>query len=486
MDAIIFNPQYVLKPDSGRTLILAAEVGRDSLKNMNENFETFIHPVYAMILSFIDGRGSQTCINTASQYLHVSPSKIEKFVNKLLDNPKYVKIETTTGASIFPPHTIIKSSGVIRNRRFKPEMFFYDYIDLRYKRHLTPTSVTLMVNNICETSCYYCYADKSKPIQCKIPLKRIFEIISEARLSNVRSFDVIGGEFFLYKDWKKLLEKLLDMGYNPYLSTKIPLDENIICTLQDLNIRDIQISLDSLIEEHLVSSLKVQQGYVNKIKETINLLGKHGIEIMIHTVLSQKNSTIEDMESIYSFIRSINKIREWKIDKAGQSMYAETDYADIEIGNDTLNTLCNYLMGLEKQSCFDIRFPRPQIPNQIPAKNTASDFFNRGFCSGNFSSMFILPDGNVTICEELYWNPHFIMGNVLRQSLNDIWNSAKANSLFHLRQEDIPQDSLCHSCNKYVECRSVKQVCYREIIKKYGKDKWYYPDVNCPYILKDS
>ena len=59
MDAIIFNPQYVLKPDSGRTLILAAEVGRDSLKNMNENFETFIHPVYAMILSFIDGRGSQ-------------------------------------------------------------------------------------------------------------------------------------------------------------------------------------------------------------------------------------------------------------------------------------------------------------------------------------------------------------------------------------------------------------------------------------------
>ena len=191
------------------------------------------------------------------------------------------------------------------------------------------------------------------------------------------------------------------------------------------------------------------------------------------------------MESIYSFIRSINKIREWKIDKAGQSMYAETDYADIEIGNDTLNTLCNYLMELEKQSCFDIRFPHPQIPNQIPAKNTASDFFNRGFCSGNFSSMFILPDGNVTICEELYWNPHFIMGNVLRQSLNDIWNSAKANSLFHLRQEDIPQDSLCHSCNKYVECRSVKQVCYREIIKKYGKDKWYYPDVNCPYILKD-
>lgn len=25
-------------------------------------------------------------------------------------------------------------------------------------------------------------------------------------------------------------------------------------------------------------------------------------------------------------------------------------------------------------------------------------------------------------------------------------------------------------------------VCYREIVKKYGFDKWYYPDVNCPLV----
>ena len=28
---------------------------------------------------------------------------------------------------------------------------------------------------------------------------------------------------------------------------------------------------------------------------------------------------------------------------------------------------------------------------------------------------------------------------------------------------------------------STEGVCYREIIKKNGADKWYYPDVNCPF-----
>ena len=40
------------------------------------------------------------------------------------------------------------------------------------------------------------------------------------------------------------------------------------------------------------------------------------------------------------------------------------------------------------------------------------------------SRVFILPDGNVTICEQLYWNSHFIIGDVQRTNLKDIrWPS---------------------------------------------------------------
>lgn len=36
------------------------------------------------------------------------------------------------------------------------------------------------------------------------------------------------------------------------------------------------------------------------------------------------------------------------------------------------------------------------------------------------SRLFILPDGKVTICEQLYWNSHFIIGDVQRTNLKDI------------------------------------------------------------------
>lgn len=130
-----------------------------------------------------------------------------------------------------------------------------------------------------------------------------------------------------------------------------------------------------------------------------------------------------------------------------------------------------------------IVFPqREQLgPMRIDDSEEKAEFFNRTFCSGLFSSLYILPDGQVTICEQLYWNKRFIVGNVKDSSIQEIWNSEAAKSLYELSQKEIPQDSLCSSCDKFKECRTYRQVCYRDIIRKYGSDKWYYPDVKCSY-----
>ena len=85
------------------------------------------------------------------------------------------------------------------------------------------------------------------------------------------------------------------------------------------------------------------------------------------------------------------------------------------------------------------------------------------------------------MCEQLYWNKDFIIGDVMKSSIRDIWNSKKAENLFYIKQEDIPSDSRCSKCQDFVRCRETRQVCYREIIKKYGKTKWYYTDVKCTY-----
>lgn len=489
---IILNPNYVLKPDDGRVLVMASLVGRNRLKGIDDSFTNIIHPIYAMILSFVDGREYNECINEAAKVLDVTEDLIEGFIQKLLDNPEQVYIKSNDKFSAFPPNTIITIPSRTPSRRYNPEMFSYSELDLRMKRHLTPSTITLMVNNICATNCIYCYQDKRRIAKCSIPLNRIFELIHEARKLNVNTFDVIGGEFFLYKHWREVLSELRKYGYNPYLSTKIPLTEDDIIFLSQIGICDLQVSIDSLIEDHLISSLKVSAGYVNKMIDTLHLLERYNIPVMIHSVLTKYNASTKDMSSVFDIIKNLSNLIDWHIVKGDESLYPKDNYQNIEIKSDDLNKIIDYLKILKREGSVKIHIPERPIGNIVSQNHSeinsqqVTQFFQRSFCSGLFSSLYILPDGNVTICEQLYWNKYFIIGNVIQHTLAEVWNSDRANAIFFIKQEDIPSDSLCHSCKQFEACRSVRQVCYREIIRKYGTDKWYYPDVNCPFAKQNK
>ncbi|MDE7427054.1 MAG: radical SAM protein [Muribaculaceae bacterium] len=484
---ITFNPDYVLKPDEGRTLVMATLVGRNRLNGISDSFTNTIHPIYAMILSFIDGREYYECINEASQILETPKELIDGFIKKLVNNPQQVFLKSGNKISAFPPNTIITIPSKQENHRYSPELFSYSEVDLSMRRHRTPSRITLMVNNVCHTNCVYCYQDKRKVVKCTIPLNRIFKLIQEAHELDVKSFDVIGGEFFLYEHWREVLCKLREYGYNPYLSTKIPLSEDDIKFLSKTRICDLQISLDSLIEEHLIPSLKVAPGYADKMIHSLYLLEQYNIPVMVHSVLSKYNDSINDMKSVYEIIKNLSNLIDWHVVKGDESLYSKENYQNIKIDSSSQNSIIDYLEELKKEGKVKIRIPERVIENRVaqthfsPNQQQLVNFLQRPFCSGLYSSLYILPDGNVTICEQLYWNNKFIVGNILEQNLNEVWNSDKAKDLFYIKQEDIPTDSLCHSCNYFTVCRNTKQVCYREIIRKYGSDKWYYPDTNCPF-----
>ncbi len=291
-----------------------------------------------------------------------------------------------------------------------------------------------------------------------------------------------------------MLAELRKNDYNPYLSTKMPVDDDIAKTLAELNVLDIQISLDTLIDSHLADSLKVKPGYAERMADSLRMLDRYHIPVMIHSVLTRHNGSENDMKSLYELFTTLGNIKDWHIVKGDPTLYPRAPYSEIEISAEAMGEAISYLASIAKTSKFSIRYPEmpPQgFENQpseagMPAEADREEKFfdNRTFCSGLFSSLYILPDGKVTICEQLYWNPHFIVGDVMRSSIREIWNSEKAKSLYFIKQTDIPDDSLCHSCTRFDECRALRQVCYREIVRKYGSDKWYYPDINCPFSAR--
>lgn len=124
-----------------------------------------------------------------------------------------------------------------------------------------------MVNTTCATNCFYCYADRRIKTSCKIPLERVYELIDEAKSFHARSFEVIGGEFFLYKNWKEVLIYLYDSGFHPYISTKVPISNDAIDFLASNKITDIQVSLDTLVPNNLTEILNVDKAYIEKLKK---------------------------------------------------------------------------------------------------------------------------------------------------------------------------------------------------------------------------
>ncbi|MDP4202024.1 MAG: radical SAM protein [Bacteroidota bacterium] len=477
---IILNPKYILKPDEGRVLLLA----KDTLRfddDIDNSLSYIVHPIHAIILSFFTGEEYFDSVKKAADFLKIRSSLIEKFTTKLINNETQVGVEFNGLILTFPENTLIEST-LKRSDSYDPNIFAYETLDLRNKRHKTPTHITLMVNNKCRTNCIYCYADRRNKIDCQIDFMRIKEIIYEAKTINVSSISVIGGEFFLYSNWKNLLLELKKYGYSPYLSTKIPLKESDIKFLAEIEVSDIQISLDTLIPEHLQSILRVNSSYVTDITNSIYLLEKYNIKTNIHTVLTNVNDSIADMNSIFNFIVNLKNINYWKPDLVGPSLYiSESSFEQIKPKKPDITILVEYFKQMQNISAFPIKYQgivRKNLDN-IDLLEKHNQFHQRGACTGNYSHLFILPDGQVTICEELYWHPQFILGNINKQSLLQIWNSDTAKNKYAFPQELISKESACALCSEYQKCRSVKQVCWRDIIKAYGQDKWFYPDVNC-------
>ncbi len=473
--------------DDGCVLLLAKRSLADNV-SYDDSINAVVHPFHAKILSYINGGEYEETVRIITSELGIAEEKVKRFIDSLVNNEKQVGYHYKDIVLSFPKNTII-TDGSVRRNKYDVHDFDYNHLDLRLKRHKTPSTLALMVNNNCHTNCIYCYADKRQRRKCDIPLERLKELIREAKKLNVVDFDLIGGEVFLYEYWKDLVKECLDNGYNPFLSTKLPVSEVSIRFLAEINIPFLQISLDSFVHKNIKSLLGVADDYLTELARSFKTLEKYGVNVAVHTIITNLNDEIEDLSSIFEFLCNFHNIRYWLPEVAGPSIYSKYDYDCFKTNRNKIYELSEYIDNIRGTSNFNIINGLKKAleeDNNHNENEKMARFLDRGLCSGNFSHMFILPTGEVTICEELYWNKRFIIGDVKKQSISEIWNSKSATDLFYLRQEDILSDSQCSECDIFHECRDDRNICYRDTIKAYGEDKWYYPDVNCPKAPKPT
>ena len=194
------------------------------------------------------------------------------------------------------------------------------------------------------------------------------------------------------------------------------------------------------------------------------------------------------MEELFKYLLEVEKVRCIKVRAVKFSLYpreGKDQYQRLRPDKSKLEKIKNLLHQLAGKHGAGVHLffrdwaGREHYINPS-LQERQSLFAKRSHCPGNFSSFVILPDGKVTLCEELYWHPRFILGDVLMQSIREVWNSEAAQSLYHMAAGNVSKQSACQTCEKFSGCHQEQGVCWKQVVYAHGEANWDYPDPRCP------
>lgn len=478
---IVFNHFYRLKHDLKRTYLLNTRLPNNVQgEGVNSIWASAIHPYFAMLFSFLSEPVEiEDAIREIAYFFEIPEKTAEEILTKFLNNTEELALEYEGTKNLFPRNIVIDAEkSLVKNRSYTPIQFNFEEIDLESRRpYLAPSTLLWIVNNTCVTNCAYCYADKR--IQSKgLSLEQIKSVIAEADRLGISEILLTGGEFFLVKEWDVLLQEMFAHGYIPELiSTKVPIGETIVKKMKEYDLR-IQISLDALDESSLIKILEVKEGYLNRIRQTIELLDAYGVCYQVATVLTVYNSSLGNLNRLHDFLSRFSHIVRWDIRVAFRSLYSREEFNAIKIKRDKIDEIARWVEETKKTTPLNLSWSGDDDATYFQSAEGSRGFVGSR-CSANISNMVILPDGKVTICEQLYWNPRFIVGDITKQSISEIWNSPESLRLYHPKQETVKADSACGTCKLYEACLDNAKRCVVNVIKAYGDDHSDYPDPRC-------
>lgn len=483
----ILNPQYHLRNDTRRILLFS----KSSVdERSSANWYAFLHPLQAVLLSFFTYRRTlDENLSELGKYFHCEQSKIERYITPFLENSEPLCSYWHDQKIVFPKNMLVAATNKDNYLELCPEEFVCNDLDLSTRRlYYAPLSVTFMLTNRCVTHCCYCYADTSTRLKKSLSTQRIMNLIEEASNLQLKHVNLIGGEIFLHPDWKQILKKTVDCHVEPeYISTKMPLTDELVNSLSATGYKGIiQISLDTVNPDKLKDSLHVSDDYITSLLHGIRILDESGIPYLIATVLTTYNTDIETLLELYRFLSTLKHLTGWNLVPVNNS---------IQIGNRKFAKLKPSRQQIEEvfkefenvttlNAAFPIRLIKDLLDQQYYMTEGGSSNFAGTKCSALNTHFFILPDGKVTICEQLYWDSRFLIGDVTKQGLQEVWTSSRSLHLYNSAWKDIRPSSNCFDCTLQQNCFKNNNRCWVNIIKAYGKDNWDYPDPRCNKACK--
>lgn len=474
----VFNHFYILRHDEKRVVLCSHDQTASSIE-VNKEWVSFIHPIYAMLLSFFCKPITiPKAVDSVVEFFGFSKEYAQGLIKPFIGNSKEFHTHYQGFDNNFPKNVIVESKLMCDEmEEWSPKDFVYSEIDLTSRRLFkAPLYVTFMLSNRCFTKCIYCYADGETKCN-NLEFSKVEEIIEEAAQLKVMSFNLDGGEFFIYPYWRKLLLKLQEKRYKPdIVSTKFPIETRDIEDFSKFKIR-LQVSLDSVRQGTLDKMVGHIKEYAERMRASLMQVDKI-MSFQVATILTKYNGTVDELDEMYSFLSKLKNLVRWEVRVGFKSLYSKVNFKDIQISRSSIGEIQKWVEEKQKCSKFEILWSPGKEVDFFKANNGSSEFTGSR-CSANSIHMFILPDGKVTICEQLYWNKNFLIGDLTKESITEVWNSKRALFLANMKAKDFSEESACRNCSIFAQCKANMNACFPNIMKVYGEENWDYPDPRC-------
>lgn len=489
-EIIIFNPNYRIKNDLNRQILYATKSPTGSSYIYSSNWRSTIHPFFGEVFNMFNSSlpFGKVCELLCEQF-NLPKSSLTNILSPFVESEEGFYTEYVGAKIQFPKKILVRLKGgevYAPTTVNRPQIELYDYrdqqVDLTFDRfRKAPDNILFVLTTKCPVNCAYCYCDKKtnyKPLS----IDQIYHIIDEAYQLGVSYIDTVGGEIFSHPHWDKIVKKLVDLNMSPsYISTKTPISPRIFSQLSQTGYKGvIQLSLDSLSEKVLMKTIRAWSNYKKEFIDGVRLLDKHNYRIQVNTMLTSLNCNPDQINMLHSFIQTIENLEYWEIRIANDSLYPQEAWNSIKPTPKELKDIFSYIND-NIASSSHIKLLVSDKALWLPKRCLCMGHRNidGGICGMLQDRMVILPDGKVTACEELYWHPRYIIGDLTSNSISEIWQSNEVISLLNPKKESL--SGHCSVCEQFSECTNLRNRCPVKTIWAFGKDKYDYPDPRCQF-----
>ena len=276
--------------------------------------------------------------------------------------------------------------------------------------------------------------------------------------------DITGGEPLLRRDFFDIMSYANSLGFRWGMTSNATLiNDDIAHRLHECGMKTISVSIDGLESTH--DSLRGVNGAFSGAMRGIDALIRHGgfQSIQVTTVVNHRN--FSELDELFNILCKID-IDSWRvinIEPIGRAL----DSPDLMLTKDEYRQMFDFIREKRLQG-YPLTYGCSHYLGTEYERQVRQWYF---LCNAGIYTASIASNGDILACLDIERRPELVQGNILRDSLKEIWQNK-----FKIFRGDLSDlNEKCRACDSCEFCHggahhswdydlNEQRVCFKDIL----------------------